>query len=319
VIERTDRLGKKVSIPQSVHPAEAKPGGSGEGGVSIMAQDGTAGVAKVISLGGAGTPETPDQSLINDHGFIKDLNALKELRSFVIREAVNVEDPTALSFGRLDLLRYDANGVAPTQEDWSEVELHKRTLFSLLTEPLRRKFLLGEIPMWLAALPVAFAAVALLALYGAVHAATNPAAFMGKSILPFYLVWVVLLGAIGSIAFIGMNALSIQRDITFDLTSRTLILLRIVLGALFGLVLTLPFGFPAFIQFIARMMGWPWDENWQKAWGATASDTKLALLLVLPFVLGFSTSLVIVVLNRLVDSAQAFFGRSGTSESSQKA
>ena len=35
--------------------------------------------------------------------------------------------------------------------------------------------------------------------------------------LPFYLVWLMSLGASGSIAFIGMNALSVQQDVTLTL------------------------------------------------------------------------------------------------------
>jgi hypothetical protein len=54
------------------------------------------------------------------------------------------------------------------------------------------------------------------------------------------------MGAIGSVAFIGMNALSVQQDVTFDLNNDRLMVLRIVLGALFGIVLTLPFGFTQF-------------------------------------------------------------------------
>src|SRR5215510_4179294 len=72
---------------------------------------------------------------------------------------------------------------------------------------------------------------------------------IGLNILPFYLSWLMSIGAIGSVAFIGMNALSVQQDITFDLTNTRLMLLRITLGALFGLVLTLPFGFDSFVQF----------------------------------------------------------------------
>ncbi len=41
------------------------------------------------------------------------------------------------------------------------------------------------------------------------------------------------------------------------------------------------------------------------------------MLLLLPFVLGFSTSLVIMILNRLVGAVQAFFGKSGTGDGSQ--
>jgi hypothetical protein len=75
--------------------------------------------------------------------------------------------------------------------------------------------------------------------------------------------------------------------------------LRIVLGALFGLVLSLPFGIEGFRTFVAIL----------KDHGKREFSTS-AIQLLLPFVFGFSTSLVIMVLNRLVDSVNAFFGKS---------
>jgi hypothetical protein len=43
---------------------------------------------------------------------------------------------------------------------------------------------------------------------------------------------------------------------------------------------------------------------------------KPAIFLLLPFVLGFSTSLVIMILNRLVGGVQAFFGKTEMSSGS---
>ena len=68
--------------------------------------------------------------------------------------------------------------------------------------------------------------------------------------LPLYMIWLAALGAIGSISFIGMNALAVQTDVTFDLTNTKLIVMQIVLGALFEIVLTLPFGFGSFMDFL---------------------------------------------------------------------
>jgi hypothetical protein len=38
-----------------------------------------------------------------------------------------------------------------------------------------------------------------------------------------------------------------------------------------------------------------------------------AIMLLLPFILGFSTTLVIMILNRFVEAVQSFFGKSGGS------
>jgi len=240
--------------------------------------------------------EAAESNDVSDEHFIRDLNRLKELRSFLIQEAINFgPDEDTLSFGRLNLLQYKYGGRSPTQEEWSDVEQLTQILFRQLSEPLRRRFLLGEIPWWMAYLPIGLAIVALVALYTAV-------ALHAGNILPYYLIWLMSLGAIGSVSFIGMNALSVQQDITFDLTKIRLMLLRITLGALFGLVLTLPFGYQGFRDFVTGLSG-------STPSGGDSQKISQAMQLLFPFILGFSTSLVIMVLNRLVDAVQAFFGR----------
>jgi hypothetical protein len=64
-----------------------------------------------------------------------------------------------------------------------------------------------------------------------------------------YFLWTTCLGALGSIAYLSVNALSIQIDVPFDLTNKSLLAVRIVLGSLFGVVLSIPFGFDSFVTF----------------------------------------------------------------------
>ena len=106
---------------------------------------------------------------INDEHFIRDLARLKELRSFLIQEAVHIDttgsnSESPLSFGRLNLLRFSSAGRVPTETEWRQVEQYTWTLFSLLTEPLRRRFMLGEVPWWMAWLPIIFAGTAVASL-----------------------------------------------------------------------------------------------------------------------------------------------------------
>jgi hypothetical protein len=120
--------------------------------------------------------------------------------------------------------------------------------------------------------------------------------------IPF-LIWLASLGAIGSVAFIAMNALSIQDDITFEITNMRLITIRISVGVLFAVLLSVPlvdFGFVSFCR-----------ELWKPS-VFHVSDSKVitqqAALLLLPFVLGFSTSLVILIMSRMVDAIEVLFG-----------
>ena len=284
----------------------------------ITAQDeNTATGAMVTNLdrvNGQLGPADPKTIRIDDIQFIQDLRGLKELRSFLIQEAIplSTEESQSLLFGSLNLLRYSSErGRAPTKEEWAEVERHTQLLFGLLTDPLRRRFLLGQIPAWMSSLPIllAFAAVGALLCATRAEGPNAISSLAGLGLLPFYVIWLMCLGAIGSAAFLGMNALSVQQDITFDLSNRRLMVLRISLGALFGLVLTLPFGFEGFRVFITSIQRAPSSSPSSQQ---TVSITSQAILLLLPFILGFSTSLVIMILNRLVDGVQAFFGRTGS-------
>jgi hypothetical protein len=80
--------------------------------------------------------------------------------------------------------------------------------------------------------------------------------------------------------------------------------LRIALGALFGVVLSLPFGYPQFVLFCKA--AWKPSVFFDPNAGVL---TKQAVLLLLPFILGFSTSLVIQILTQLVEAVQTFLGR----------
>ncbi len=253
---------------------------------------------------------------VSDLQFIGDLKALKNLRSFFIREAVSVSgsDAHALALGNLNRLYYEEGARRPTSAEWAQVEQLTQELFGYMTEPLRRKYILGTIPWWISALPVLLTVVALVSLVSSVYFGTQNFPRFGSggefieanvwktsAIFPSYTLWLLSVGGIGAVAFIGMNALSVQQDITFDLTNTRLMILRIVLGGLFALILTLPFGFEHYATFCLNI-----------AHGKFLSPdqvTTQALMLILPFILGFSTPLVITILNQFVEAVQAFFGK----------
>ena len=237
---------------------------------------------------------------------MKDVEQLKALRSFLIRQAVSVGPEETMYFGRLNTLRrsYTGRGRYPTPEEWKLLEEYTQKLYGHLDESVRRRFLYGQIPAWITQTASALGVAALAALFGAMVVITTGSASAGRAatvIVPLYTVWLAALGAIGSISFIGMNALAVQNDATFDLTNSRLILMRIVLGALFGVVLTLPFGYQSFMVFLKDL----------SVGGADISSglATQSILLLLPFILGFSTSLVIMILNQFVEAVQTFFGK----------
>lgn len=267
---------------------------------------------------------------ISDYYFIRDLKRLKDLRAFFLQEAIALKGPDGkdIDFGDLMRLRSPAadsghQGRVPRKDEWAQVAQLTQTLFCLMSDPQRKKFLLGEFPkvvMWETG---AFLAIAVGALVIAVisydPSASNPVFSNSRMLL--YIFWLVFLGAIGSVAFIGMNALSVQQDATFDMNNGRLLQLRIILGALFGLVLTLPFGYDGFTLFIESVAKHSASATAASATAASGAGSNSApplapnplstsaLIMLLPFVFGFSTSLVIMVLNRLIEGGQAFFGK----------
>ncbi len=248
-------------------------------------------------------PTAPPQSsnLIRDYRFAKELDALKAVRSFLIEqgESLTAAPPDALSLYELNLLDYSPRGRLPTLDEWQILERLTQFLFGHLSDSLRRRFRYSRLPWWIVYMAIGLGGVAI----GSLVLCTlvwGTGTF--SRIVPWYVVWLASLGGIGSISFIGMNALSVQDDATFDLLNTKLLVLRISLGALFGVVLALPYGFNSYVAFI---------EFLTKGGDVSSNNalTLQSLLLLLPFVLGFSTSLVIMILNQLVEAVQSFFGR----------
>lgn len=116
-----------------------------------------------------------------------------------------------------------------------------------------------------------------------------------------YLLWTLALGILGAAASLGVNALAIKSDATFDVTDRALVILRVVIGAVFAFVLSLMFTWDSFGSFTSDIgSGISISER------GDLLDTAWRLLL--PFLLGFSTPLVLTILERFIVSIETFFG-----------
>jgi hypothetical protein len=242
-----------------------------------------------------------DPSAIRDTRFINQVTALISLKIFLLTEAVAIraEDAPLFSFGALYQLRYSDDGRLPTLEEWKLLDERSVKLFSYLDEERKKRFQLKQAANLIAGLPILLLVAALISLMLATFAVDR------NLLLLAYFFWTMCLGAIGAIAFLSVNALSIQNDVTFDWTNKSLLAVRIVLGALFGVVLSIPFGFDSFVAFcesIGRGAPSLGAEN------TVVNFSLQAALLLLPFILGFSTSLVFLVLNRFVQSIAVFFG-----------
>ena len=126
----------------------------------------------------------------------------------------------------------------------------------------------------------------------------------------FFIIWLCATGALGSAAFVYVNALSIEIDPNVVVTSRTFVKLRLILGALFAMIISLPFHYPVFFKFEHSLK--TITNSSENTYQVLSNMDVNSFLLILPFIFGFSTPLVLCILSRLVESVRALFGlRSG--------
>jgi hypothetical protein len=177
---------------------------------------------------------------------------------------------------------------------------------------------LGETPWWVTYAAGFLAAIAVISLFLAIYEVKSHQADqqVGYEVIRYYIFWLLSVGAIGATSFIAMNALSLQEDATFDITNTRLMVLRIALGGLFALMLCIPFGFYDFVAFCKYLLAAGSASKGSPTSTPVTDATQSTLMLLLPFILGFSTSVVIMILNRFVDAVQTFFGRSSAAVSS---
>jgi hypothetical protein len=139
------------------------------------------------------------------------------------------------------------------------------------------------------------------------QAVTGKGWYWALTIILMSLSWSIFMGCIGAIASLGMKAIKVPEiEINFNISDRQLAILRLALGGLFALALTFPFTSDCFIDFCyfigtGNNLGGKSEE----------SPFLRAFILVSPFLFGFSTSLVMLVIKQLNDGVRAFFGGLG--------
>ena len=235
------------------------------------------------------------------------VDRLKSLHSFLYQEAIPMSpsDATSLLMGNLHALYFKKGGRKPTIEEWNQVDVQTQASYNLLNPTQRRKFLVSRVSGALTRLPIYLLFAAVISIIIPVFALNL--AWLTTLYLVFYLVWTGSLGSLGALSSIGMNALSIQDDITFDITNAGLRSLRVIIGALFAVVLDAPFGYHAFFNF-CNNLAFPVFGNSQPVDPSEWTIGKIILLLA-PFIFGYSTSTVILILNQLIDAVQSLFGK----------
>jgi hypothetical protein len=247
--------------------------------------------------------------VVADDEFRRQLILLRQTRRFLLEQGISATPPAAgvespFSLGRLNMIQIRKSGPPPTAEDWQLLEEKQSGLQPWITPDLAHRFRLQGIRQTLIWVPVALLIYAGLALaiaifppkFGLVGSLVEGPNEVGWRYFA-YLMWTSGLGALGSLGFLAVNSLGIQRDATFDLSDKALVALRIILGALFGSIVAVPFFYPDFAKYAQSVVA-----------PQPTADLTSGVPLLVPFLLGFSTSLAMAVLNRLVSGVETIFG-----------
>jgi hypothetical protein len=187
----------------------------------------------------------------------------------------------------------------------------------LLDEEQRRKIRIRELGVFYGSIPLVFliSAVAALIWYYVVPSGMDQgwrATLRNFVYLLGVSSWSVTQGGLGACAFIGTHIISRARRKSDPLstsdadvgeyTNENYLKMRIILGCLFGLL----FGIPAAGVSLNLLSPTLYPEDLKKI-PNPFKDPDIVWLFV-PFLSGFSTSLVLAILKRLISTAQALFG-----------
>ena len=286
----------------------------------------------LLRLFGGFQRESDSKNTVRDRRFIRDIRKLRLMRSIQRDEGVVQPQDIISDFWPLLQLRYARSGRLPTASELENVDKVFIALSSKMKDDVKRKWASSQVPMLIAWLPLLMLIVAGITLGLSVYAAAGaksdtdgnfletlyavvpwyPSARDYDQFVVAYLIWSVCMGVIGAAASVGMNAISVLNDATFDISNRHQLTLRVVLGGVFALVLVLPFGLASFASFCyyaghllpdgASKAG---SENAILAYSASnTSSLTYAFALLAPFLLGYSTSLLTNVLSQLMNGAQ---------------
>jgi hypothetical protein len=253
---------------------------------------------------------------ISDRRFAAQLESIQRLKQFLFDEKVlfhpdNLEN---IDLGSLNKLKYDAGGRLPTEAEWKALDQKLASLAPLLTPALRRKLRIRELHFFFKTIPIVFIATTIVAtfvllLLMTVGSEERRSYFFLAPYMLALLIWTLAQGALGACAFLSVSATVDTAKETsasnalypaIDVTDDNNLSIRIILGALFALLVALPIaGRSVLVLFNAFTEEHPLP---------TAEDWISVLV---PFLFGFSTTLVLAIFNRIIAGVSSLFGISG--------
>lgn len=271
-----------------------------------------------------------DDFICNRH-FILLIRHIQTLKHFMLDEKLTFspDDLKSMDLGKLNNSRYRASGRVPTDVEWATLDSISSAIASHLSTPdLKRNVRIRELGMFFGIIPLTFLFLAVISticylIMPNVFEKT-PAYWSVLSIL--IVIWTLSQGGLGACAFLGTSVItrraeeivraqnapdtnaSAERtpsELT-DITDRNFLRSRILLGALFGFLLGLPVSHLALHIIFGAVTNndWP-NNNFPPKVGVSPANIAL---MIMPFLIGFSTNLVLVLFSRFISVIQALFG-----------
>jgi hypothetical protein len=254
-----------------------------------------------------------DPTAVGDERFIHQLDQVRKLKRFLFEERIrfNPDQLDSIDLGPLNNLRFSIRGRAPSDLEWRLLDEKLAALSHYLDDGLRQKVRIGELSVFFGTLPVVFLVSTIVSI---IFYFTYPSLFAQESVafrlsfLVCLIIWTLSQGGLGACAFLGTRA-AVKRSEgagsaeslseAIDVTDKSVLQIRVILGALFAFLVGLPFAFQALEKISAALF--------------TADGVKISdiTLVVVPFTLGFSTNLALVVLDRFVATIRTLLGVAG--------
>jgi hypothetical protein len=248
---------------------------------------------------------------ISDRRFAAQLEAIQKLKQFMFDEKVLLQADIleSINLGSLNNLKYAPNGRLPTEDEWKALDQKLAGLAPLLTPALRWKLRIRELRFFFITVPIFFMGTTVIATFSLVLLITfveRTSLFFVAPYVIAFLLWTLSQGALGACAFLcvsaTVHALKERSGSTplypaIDVTDENILSIRVILGALFALLIALPIGGRSIVTVYDAFLEThpiPPVEDW--------------ITVLVPFMFGFSTPLVLAILNRIVGGIGSLFG-----------
>ena len=247
---------------------------------------------------------------ISDRLFIQQLGYTRSLVTFLIRrQALPGTSPDVLAnLAALGSMRYSPDGRAASEEEWQKLYAISHGLASELPLEIATAFSIWRLRTFFGLFPLIFLIMGITALeatYLQGYAAESSGwyYFIG---LAAVLSWTCALGGLGTSAFFGTSLLAQLASATGsdqpklkEITDYNYLQTRLITGILFAFVLGLPFGHLSLVTASTSLYE-------DVVWNTELVTTIMHILA--PFLLGFSTALVLAILERLIEGVKTTLG-----------